>query len=106
MEALDVEAAAQTLLGVLAQTHPSGVADLVAGRLTRPDAVAFDLGGDARFLVAQGVDHVADALLAAPALVVKAGIHDQARGPERPRLQIAHLAAATALTAPGPVRPL
>ena len=92
MEALDVEAVAERAPGPLAQRAPAGLADLVAGRLARPDAIALDLGRDRAFLVAEGFDHVADRLLAAPALVVEAGVDDAAGGAEHEALQIAELA--------------
>src|SRR5690606_9766752 len=92
MEALDVDARSPAPFAVFAQLDPGDVADLVAGGLPRPDAVALDLGGDAGFLIAQRIDHVANALFAAPALVVQTRVHDQTRGAEHQGLQVADLA--------------
>ena len=97
MELADVELLAERLLGLLTDAQPDDLADHVAAGLARPNDVAFDLGDRAAFLVAHGLGHVLDGLLAAPLLVVHAGVDHQAHGAEQGVVQHADLAARVVL---------
>src|SRR3546814_4698335 len=71
---------------------PACLADHIARRLTRPHAITLDLGDVRSFGGAERVVIIGDRLLAAPAIMVEAGVDDQARGAEHIGLQIAELA--------------
>jgi hypothetical protein len=83
------ELVAQRGLRLLAIGHPCGVADLVAARLADHRAVALDLALAARLGEAGLFHHVGGRLLAAPAIVVNAGVDHQAHRAEQERLEIA-----------------
>src|SRR3546814_624518 len=70
----------------------TGVQTCALPILTRPHAITLDLGDVRSFGGAERVVIIGDRLLAAPAIMVEAGVDDQARGAEHIGLQIAELA--------------
>src|SRR4051812_26937962 len=99
MEALEVEARAHSALGLRAQAGDDGLAALIGAGLARPDAIALDLAHRRAFRLRRIVDHVADRLLAAPALGVEPAVDDQPDRSEQIGLEEADPAERIALVA-------
>ena len=80
MEASEIEALAEGVLGPLAEFEDLELPELVRGRLARPADVPVDLRGDV--LLGEGAVglHVVDGALAGPALGVDPGVDHEAEG--------------------------
>src|SRR5688572_24494623 len=87
VEALEVKAVAEAGARLLAQPDELVMADLVAAGLARPDDVAVDLALRGARVEPDGVDEIADRLVAAPAFGVHAGVHHHPGGAVEEALQ-------------------
>ena len=82
----------QCCLRFLAEPHDLKLADLIAARLARHNAVAVDLPLHRRTRITVGAHEPVDGLLARPPHRVETGVDNQPAGAEAHRLQVAELA--------------